>query len=149
MYCLSLFILIVQKVRKKCYFDRNLSELGVLTSYILWGACCPVFFFQCVSQGMAKSVLVIGGILLLLIMIWIWHEPIKFIFENVHSYGFMGIIYSFALLGLGIFGLVCLLFQFIIAILPMTLIFVIYIFAVTWESDTNIAKNNYEDDDIL
>ena len=123
-YCISVFILMIQKLRKKYDFYYTLSELGELMGYTLWGApglvaiIATFIEWEKVKESIGSPIIII--ILFLLLTLWLWEKPIKFVSENICKYGILGFVYSYALLGFGIFGLLYLLsYLFVMSVITL------------------------------
>lgn len=128
LYVAAFIFLIVQIVRRKYSLEYDLTELGNATFHFLWGLGVPLVIRQWKKEGTFTNspvwVAILMGIVMPIILIVIWSDPLSILFHHISQYGWLGIIYFWALLGVGVFGMLCVLVWFLFAILPVIAVMV-------------------------
>lgn len=150
LYVAALIFLIVQIVRRKYSLEYELTELGNATFCFLWGLGVPLLIRQWKKEGVFVNspvwAVILLGIVMLILLIGIWSDPLSILFHHISQYGWLGIIYFWALLGIGVFGMLCILVWFLFAILPVIAVMVL-LAAVAVGRDSPISLWGEDDED--
>lgn len=148
-YCFCLVYLAIQRLRKKCWFDYSLLELGAMELFLLWGLGAFGGFAMVVRETSVDKFPVLKLVVALIffgLFVLIANWPLRFLLQTIKRYKLSGVAYWFGLMGIGLVGAILILIQFVIAVLPLMAIFIAVGISVGWNWDNHTYRRTDEDD---